>query len=140
MDQLPSISKKVRWRLSPTSKISSVRKHFCEFARRLPLGCSLMPIKCGTSGCIPAVIKSTVLSSGRIEAEGMIVCPLEAKKSKNFWRISSAVMIADIIIFFYIFPIKLWLPDSYNHSPADDDFAIVKYNGLTGCHRALGGI
>src|SRR3989344_8115686 len=58
-DQLPSISKKVVCRLSPTSSISIERKHFCELAKRFPAGCGA-PSRYGTSGCIPEPVNRVV--------------------------------------------------------------------------------
>ena len=83
--------------MSPTSKISSVRTHFWAFASRAPAGCFFSPIRYGTSGCIPAVMNSTVLSSGISDAEGIIVCPFVLKKSRNFLRVSFIVIFAHSI-------------------------------------------
>src|SRR3989344_9156898 len=88
-DQFPIISKKVRWRESPTSSMSPVRTHFWILATRLPPGC-FSPSKYGDKGCIPAVVKSAVgsVSLGTREEEGIIACPLLLKNSKNFFLIS----------------------------------------------------
>src|SRR3989338_2768425 len=88
-DQFPIISKKVRWRASPTSSMSPVRTHFWILAILFPPGCS-SPNKYGTKGCIPAVVKSAVgsVSPGTREDDGMIECPLSLKNSKNFFLIS----------------------------------------------------
>src|SRR5688572_32778528 len=72
--------------------MSPVRTHFCESARRLPSGCG-SPSRYGTSGCMPAVVNSTVGSfSGRSEADGMILCPCRSKNVKNFLRMSLPVI------------------------------------------------
>src|SRR3989344_1307418 len=93
-DQLPSISKKVLWMLSPTSSMSSVRNDFCTLTKRFPPACG-SPKRYGTSGCIPAVVNSTVGSfCGTSEAEGITVCPLLLKNSRYFFRKFFAVICA----------------------------------------------
>src|SRR3989304_9165001 len=72
--------------------MSVVLMHFWELATRAPPGC-LTPSKYGTNGCIPAVVNKAVGSfSGTSEAEGIIVCSLLLKKSKNLLRNSFEVI------------------------------------------------
>src|SRR3989344_2255262 len=68
--------------------MSSARKHFCEFAKRLTAAGSL-PSKYGINGCIPLPVKSVVGSfSGTVGEDGIIACPRSLKNSKYFSRIS----------------------------------------------------
>ncbi len=83
-EKLPSISKKVRWKVSsPTSSMSGVRKTFCTVVRR-GAGGSSRPKKKGISGCIPAETTSVERSSARgiSEAEGRNSWPLDSKNSR----------------------------------------------------------
>ncbi|GBD12646.1 hypothetical protein HRbin24_00659 [bacterium HR24] len=59
MEKLPSISKKVRWDVSPTDSMSVVRKHFWTVVRRLCGGCAC-PMKYGLKGTMPALVNSRV--------------------------------------------------------------------------------
>jgi len=43
---------------------------------------------------MPAFVNSKLGESGMSDADGTIVCCLEAKKSKKDWRISLEVMVA----------------------------------------------
>src|SRR5919109_3876967 len=80
MPKLPSISKKVLWKLSPTSARSVVRKHFWIVTIRRAGGCFL-PVKYGTSGSMPAVVNSRLGSSrGTSEALGSGLCCFDSKK------------------------------------------------------------
>jgi hypothetical protein len=46
----------------------------------------------GTNWFMPALVKSSPGESGSSDADGTIVCPGEAKKSRKDWRISAEVM------------------------------------------------
>ena len=51
-----------------------------------------LPRKIGTNWFMPALVKSSPGESGMSEAEGTSVCPCDAKKSRNDWRICAEVM------------------------------------------------
>src|SRR6266516_1325656 len=90
-EKLPSISKKVRWKVSrPTSSMSGVRKTFCAVVRS-GAGGSSRPRKNGISGCIPAETSSVERSSARgiSEAEGRKTWPFDSKKARYPARISA---------------------------------------------------
>src|SRR5215204_3322471 len=98
-DQLPSISKKVRWDVSrPTSSMSPVRNTFWTFATRGAGGSSRFR-KYGMSGCIPAEMNSVLWSSARgiSDAEGCLTCPFSSKKERNSSRSSAVVGIARLL-------------------------------------------
>src|SRR5207244_3273663 len=98
-EKLPSISKKVRWKVSsPTSSMSGVRKHFCAVVRSGAGGCS-RPRKNGINGCIPALFRSVEWSQsgGTSEAEGCRVCPFASKNERKPSR-SSAVVRTRVIV------------------------------------------
>src|SRR5262245_44219 len=66
--------------------MSLVRRHFCTFARRLPAGCG-SPSRKGTSGCMPAVVNSTLGScSGMSGALPITTCPCSRKKLRCRFR------------------------------------------------------
>src|SRR5206468_9378074 len=98
-EKLPSISKKVRWKVSsPTSSMSGVRKTFCTVVTS-GAGGSSRPRKNGISGCIPAETSSVERSSARgiSGAEGRNSWPLDSKNARNPAR-SSAVVRMGVIV------------------------------------------
>src|SRR3954467_325141 len=92
-EKLPSISKKVRWYVSsPTSSMSTVRKHFCESVV-VGAGGASRPRKYGICGCIPAVIRSVERSSERgiSDADGRRRWPFDSKNERYPSRSSGVV-------------------------------------------------
>jgi hypothetical protein len=83
-EKFPSISKKVRWKVSsPTSSMSGVRKTFCTVVSS-GAGGSWKPRKNGISGCIPADTRSVERSSGAgiSDADGRNTCPFDSKNAR----------------------------------------------------------
>src|SRR6266545_6452873 len=69
--------------------MSVARKSFCTATIRLAGGCFL-PRKYGTSGCIPALVKSTLASSFKVSGQlGSLVWPFASKNLMNRSRISA---------------------------------------------------
>src|SRR3989344_8550415 len=101
--------------------MSCVRTHFWTFANRFPSGC-FCPIRYGTKGCMPAVLKSTEGSfSGTSEAEGIILCPLFSKNFKNLDLISfDCILESDYTLFFL-----------FHHSSTQTYIPIVYDNRLS---------
>ncbi len=83
-EKLPSISKNVRWwPSSPTSSMSTVRKHFCDVVVSGAGGGS-RPRKNGICGCMPALVSSVESSPGRgtRDDEGTRKWPFDSKNDR----------------------------------------------------------
>src|ERR1700761_3373949 len=68
--------------------MSEVRRQRCQSVRRRPDGWAA-PAKYGISGCMPALVNSTVASAGNNEAPSMWACARSVKKSMKVRRIES---------------------------------------------------
>ena len=86
------MKKKVQCDSSPTSSISTVRKHFWTEQSRLCGGAS-SPRKYGVICCMPAVVSNTVGSLiGTREEDGTSRWPFDSKNETNAARTSAPVM------------------------------------------------
>src|SRR6266568_3036232 len=86
--------KNVVCRLSPISSISTARKEFWTFTKRVPCGC-FSPNKYGTSGCIPEEVNNVVGSFCGTSGElAMRLCPFFSKNEIYESIISEAFIVA----------------------------------------------